>query len=1104
MTCSNCGAEIEDGMKFCGECGAPAPQVKKCIQCGAELPLKMKFCPECGARQDGQSNGLAKAAGFSMGDKNVIAGDVTGHKEETHISGNATIIKNEDESRKVVTCHVCGKHLLMADSFTCMHCGEITCADCYDRASRLCKNCSASAQASSEESYKELLHQVLADGRIDMSERQLLNAKRQELGLTVERAMQLENEMRGKTAPESMMTTIEKVNLKRASDMFYEDGRAQDALAVAEPVYQRHKYDEDVLTVYLPVLAACDSGKALSVAESITADILPVYLVRIDAAMASGDLISAERVLNQTMMLWPDEPQVQARQAEYLCAVYKETGVSDFLSQAQGLCAGFADAAEPLGKSWQERARRVVALAQGQKAVPLDAAACKAQGLLFGVLCDVAGERTEVTVGGADGFTSIKDALAAVAADGTVHVLAGTWAGDFSVDKPVHLIGEPGACIQLAADDIEVTADAVISGLAFKSSNEDCDANLVVKGTANPQISDLIMDRCCIGVLEKASGSYRNCESFNGFYGFVVSDQAAPVVSGLKVHDITYSPADEDSDEAFKSTGCGLLFDAVSGSSDASFTDCTFKNCRTGIAVTGQGASPAFSSCTLSDIVSSGIICLGGSNPQFTDCTVAGGCDGVAADDDGIRADAGTFTGCTVCGFDSGIRISNDAGQVLSKCKVYDCVTGINLTSNAGGTVSDCEIRDMERGVCGPNSFDETVRTVFKNCTVIRCSCSAVDLRYNAEPEFIGCTIGSSVGEGGSAHGVLCDHNVKARFTDCIISDTYRACVRVTEKACPVFKGCKVTGSKIGGGFFIVGNAKGSYTDCEAYDNTYSGFEVSGSAAPEVCGCKAYKSSSGGGFFIRENAGGTYTGCEAYDNKTAGFEVRGSAAPVMRSCNAYKSTAGGGFFIHEHAAGTFEDCEARDNTCVDIEVKGAAPTMIRCSSPRGWNVHDNTGGAVFTDCKGEGLPAGSSSGSKSTVSLSSGNARKGTSSKVSIKGASYSYKNGGTANAECTLKAERVQNDSPWDTGDLKLIFWLSKNGKYNGGTLDGIQMAELPFNEGLKQGFGFPNVNKTGKMPGKPKPGTYQPVITVNELHESGKWYIVGWANFTNPITWH
>ena len=108
MKCNNCGAEVAEGMKFCCDCGSPLPQEKKCVSCGATIALRMKFCPECGAPQSGEAQKPKfNAAAFAMGDKNVIAGDVVGHQETTHVTGNATIIKNEDQSRQVKRCHIC-------------------------------------------------------------------------------------------------------------------------------------------------------------------------------------------------------------------------------------------------------------------------------------------------------------------------------------------------------------------------------------------------------------------------------------------------------------------------------------------------------------------------------------------------------------------------------------------------------------------------------------------------------------------------------------------------------------------------------------------------------------------------------------------------------------------------------------------------------------------------------------------------------------------------------------------------------------------------------------------------------------------------------------
>lgn len=129
-------------------------------------------------------------------------------------------------------------------------------------------------------------------------------------------------------------------------------------------------------------------------------------------------------------------------------------------------------------------------------------------------------------------------------------------------------------------------------------------------------------------------------------------------------------------------------------------------------------------------------------------------------------------------------------------------------------------------------------------------------------------------------------------------------------------------------------------------------------------------------------------------------------------------------------------------------------------------------------------------------------APKGSDTKVTITGASYSYGSG-----KCTLKASRVQNDANHGTGSLKIVFWFSTGGQYNGGTLNGYQMAESlignPLGQGLSKGFGYPDVNVTADLTGNPPKGSYQPVITVNEKCEDGIWYIVGWANFTNPQQW-
>ena len=147
--CPNCGQEVEDGMNFCGECGTPIPQVKKCPQCGKEMPLKANFCFKCGAPLNGgagaQRNGGA-ASGVSMGDKNVIAGDVVGQKVAgdsvgNKIMGNAIFNTVQDETKQVVSCAICGRHLTTIEVHTCPKCGQTVCEDHFNADQCCCAKC---------------------------------------------------------------------------------------------------------------------------------------------------------------------------------------------------------------------------------------------------------------------------------------------------------------------------------------------------------------------------------------------------------------------------------------------------------------------------------------------------------------------------------------------------------------------------------------------------------------------------------------------------------------------------------------------------------------------------------------------------------------------------------------------------------------------------------------------------------------------------------------------------------------------------------------------------------------------------------------------------
>lgn len=47
--CAACGA-VSRGTKFCLECGKPFQPKSACSQCGAQLQSGIKFCPQCGRK----------------------------------------------------------------------------------------------------------------------------------------------------------------------------------------------------------------------------------------------------------------------------------------------------------------------------------------------------------------------------------------------------------------------------------------------------------------------------------------------------------------------------------------------------------------------------------------------------------------------------------------------------------------------------------------------------------------------------------------------------------------------------------------------------------------------------------------------------------------------------------------------------------------------------------------------------------------------------------------------------------------------------------------------------------------------------------------------
>ena len=77
VACKNCGRELNEGAKFCPECGAEviveefSDENQFCPSCGYKMPKGLKFCPECGSPTSNtpQVNNTANNTGNSVVNK---------------------------------------------------------------------------------------------------------------------------------------------------------------------------------------------------------------------------------------------------------------------------------------------------------------------------------------------------------------------------------------------------------------------------------------------------------------------------------------------------------------------------------------------------------------------------------------------------------------------------------------------------------------------------------------------------------------------------------------------------------------------------------------------------------------------------------------------------------------------------------------------------------------------------------------------------------------------------------------------------------------------------------------------------------------------------
>ena len=390
--CSKCGAPIEDGMKFCQECGEAIS-----VASGVSFGDKNVIAGDVAGRIEQSDNGGAAKlsrggsddnhGGIAIGDKNVVAGDVIGHLESYKISGDATIVKNTDETKKMVQCHVCGRNMTIDESFDCPVCHEKTCCDCFSRERGACNACSSQDIKEKEAEYENALKRVYASGRVGLSERRELIALQKRLGIAAARAIELENIVKSRLSSEmsDSLSTFERFSLDKAKMELFENCKPKEAVDLLAPIYKAHALDEDVLTTYLTALAVGDKCAAEAIISSLQIDVLGAYLVEIDMALADRDVSRAEERLLLAESLWPDSNLLKCRRIKFMKLMYDETSDDSFLAEASNALIELGEPRSSLEASWILYVQNLVSMALGDFVPEVSEEYCKKNNLYYGV-----------------------------------------------------------------------------------------------------------------------------------------------------------------------------------------------------------------------------------------------------------------------------------------------------------------------------------------------------------------------------------------------------------------------------------------------------------------------------------------------------------------------------------------------------------------------------------------------------------------------------------------------------------------------------------------------------------------------------------------------
>lgn len=293
LKCS-CGAYIEEGDICCSMCGKPV----------FKSPKKDEF---------------------RIAEKAVVAGD-------QNITTNIT--NHIDETKKVIECHICGKHLTNDNGHTCPKCNQFVCAEHFLIQFNCCTACRENETEENEAAYNRLLFRIYEDGIVTAEERAELKQAQKDLGLSDAEAKKLESKFAAKTKKLGL-TRAEQMDLRRADDALLQSEVDEKILARLHVIHDSLPNDEKVLATYFRVLARKNPDEVFELIENLDFDNKDADLAAIDIHLQNGRLDLAEKKIQEAKEKWPDDFMISCAEARQMCALANRTKQSEVVEDAE-------------------------------------------------------------------------------------------------------------------------------------------------------------------------------------------------------------------------------------------------------------------------------------------------------------------------------------------------------------------------------------------------------------------------------------------------------------------------------------------------------------------------------------------------------------------------------------------------------------------------------------------------------------------------------------------------------------------------------------------------------------------------------------------------